>query len=183
MANDPNDRNEELKRLLLRGLTFLAAFVVVIAVITFIAVKALHLNADTGGESNPNYTPSPLPSRALHHGHNAGLPYDQTAKPHPHKKKSKSGTGAKGLHLSASPTTTAPMHRISLTGTYKGHDSIDLQVQRWENGAWADFPVSAQVSVGTFQTWVESSQPGANRFRVFDPTNHKGSNIVSVTIQ
>ncbi|HEX7738301.1 MAG TPA: hypothetical protein VF426_01495 [Marmoricola sp.] len=81
------------------------------------------------------------------------------------------------------PLTVAPMERINLTGTYGRRDNISLQVQRYENGTWADFPTEADVSLGTFETFVETSHTGANKFRVYDAQNDVGSNVVTVTVR
>ena len=48
--------------------------------------------------------------------------------------------------------------RVNLTGTYKKADNVGLQVQRFEDGKWRDFGVSATVRVGTFETYVMTGQ-------------------------
>jgi len=55
-------------------------------------------------------------------------------------------------------------------------------VQRFEGGGWTDFPVSARVSGGQFNTYITTSRSGATRFRVFDPAAGKPSNPVRVQI-
>jgi len=54
-------------------------------------------------------------------------------------------------------------------------------VQRFEGG-WVDFPTSATVEGGTFDTYVESGQTGPNRFRVLDKSNGEVSNTVTVKV-
>ena len=88
----------------------------------------------------------------------------------------------KGIQLTVSPMQVSPMERINLTGSYAGGDAAQLKVQRFENGAWADFPVDATVRAGTFQTWIMTSHTGPNKLRVFDPAAKKASNAVTVTI-
>ena len=59
---------------------------------------------------------------------------------------------------------------------------VRLQVQRFEGGGWTDFPVSARVSGGQFNTYITTSRSGATRFRVFDQAAGKPSNPVRVQI-
>ena len=70
------------------------------------------------------------------------------------------------------------MEQIDLTGVYPGGEGAILQVQRFEGGKWADFPVPISVSDETFATYVQTSQPGVNRFRVIDTDNGATSNEV-----
>ena len=58
---------------------------------------------------------------------------------------------------------------------------MGLQVQRFEEGKWRDFGVSATVRVGTFETYVMTGQSGEQRFRMYDPAAKEGSNVVLVT--
>jgi hypothetical protein len=89
----------------------------------------------------------------------------------------------RGFELNATPAVAGPMERVNLTGTYAGQDNVALQVQRLENGTWATFPVTARVSMGTFETYVQTSQRGDNKFRVYDPDADKASNVVTITIR
>ena len=73
------------------------------------------------------------------------------------------------LQLDVSPVTARPMERMNLTGTYRGADNVGLQVQRFEDGSWQDFGVSATVRVGTFETYVMTGRSGQNRFRMWRP--------------
>jgi hypothetical protein len=86
------------------------------------------------------------------------------------------------ISLSAGQTSVSPMEQIDLTGVYPGGEGAILQVQRFTNGAWQDFPVTASVSNQTFSTYVQTSQAGLNRFRVVDTDTHLESNEVNVTI-
>ncbi len=74
------------------------------------------------------------------------------------------------------------MERVNFTGTYKGADNIELQVQRFETGEWKDFGVQATVRVGTFETYIMTGRSGENRFRVYDPEADESSNVILVTI-
>ena len=78
--------------------------------------------------------------------------------------------------------SVSPMQQIDLTGTYQGGEGAILQVQRLEDGAWSDFPVTTSVSGGTFGTIVQTGQIGPNQFRVIDTDTEAISNEVTVTV-
>lgn len=86
------------------------------------------------------------------------------------------------ISLSATQQSVSPMQQIDLTGTYPGGEGAILQVQRFENGAWSDFPVTMSVSGGSFATYVQTSQVGANQFRVIDTDTKVASNELTVTV-
>ena len=71
---------------------------------------------------------------------------------------------------------------LGFTGTYRGGDGATLQVQRFE-GSWTDFPVSATVSGGIYNTYIITSRTGESRFRVTDKALERSSNPVKVTIR
>jgi hypothetical protein len=89
----------------------------------------------------------------------------------------------KGISLQVAEASVGPMDNIDLTGVYPGGEGAILQVQRFEGGAWKDFPVTASVSDETFATYVQTGQTGVNRFRVVDTDSGKASNEVKVTIR
>ena len=93
-----------------------------------------------------------------------------------------SETPADAIALSAGQLTVSPMQQIDLTGTYATGEGAVLQVQRFEDGAWQDFPVTAPVTDSTFSTYVETSRVGPNKFRVIDSDTEKISNEVTVTV-
>ena len=74
------------------------------------------------------------------------------------------------------------MQQIDLTGTYPTGEGAILQVQRFEAGAWQDFPVTMSVNGSTFATYVQTSRVGPNKFRVIDTETAKLSNEVTVTV-
>ena len=74
------------------------------------------------------------------------------------------------------------MEQIDLTGVYPGGEGAILQVQRFTNGKWQDFPVTVSVSDETFTTYVQTSQAGENKFRVVDSDTDLISNEVRVTV-
>ncbi len=86
------------------------------------------------------------------------------------------------IALSVTQTEVAPMERIDLTGVYPQGEGAILRVQRFENGSWSDFPVTASVSGGSFSTYIQTGQGGQNRFRMIDTDNGTVSNEVRVKI-
>jgi hypothetical protein len=88
----------------------------------------------------------------------------------------------KPISLLARQATVGPGERIDLTGVYPAAGGATLQVQRFEAGAWTDFPVTVPVRGGQFATYITTSRTGRTRFRVLDPASGKTSNVVRVTI-
>ncbi len=87
-----------------------------------------------------------------------------------------------GITLTAGAASVAPMQQIDLTGSFPSGEGAVVQVQRFEGGNWQDFPVTASVTGGSFSTYIQTSQPGENRFRVSDTDSGATSNEVVVTI-
>jgi hypothetical protein len=77
----------------------------------------------------------------------------------------------------------SPGERINLTGDYRGPGSV-LEVQRQEaGGPWTGFAgVTATVSDGSYETWVQTSRTGRMRFRMLSPVSRRTSNVVTVTV-
>jgi hypothetical protein len=94
---------------------------------------------------------------------------------------SSSTTGTE-ITLTAGQQSVSAMQQIDLTGTYPTGEGAILQVQRFEDGAWEDFPVTMSVSNQTFATYVQTSQAGENKFRVIDTDKDLFSNEVVVTV-
>lgn len=86
------------------------------------------------------------------------------------------------ISLSAGQTEVGPMEPIDLTGVYPGGEGSILQVQQFTDGRWDDFPVTTPVSNETFTTYIQTSQPGVNRFRMIDTKSGETSNEVRVRI-
>ncbi|QCC76287.1 hypothetical protein [Nocardioides daphniae] len=74
------------------------------------------------------------------------------------------------ITLSAGQSSVSAMQRIDLTGTYPAGSGAILQVQRFENGAWANFPVTVSVNNGSFGTYVMTGQSGETRSGCSTPT-------------
>ena len=86
------------------------------------------------------------------------------------------------ITLFAAPQAVAPGERINFNGVYIDGEGVALQIQRREGDAWADFPVETDVRAGVFETWIQTSRTGVQRFRVADPTTDRVSNVVEITV-
>ncbi|WP_036194728.1 hypothetical protein [Nocardioides aequoreus] len=161
---------------LIKALVALALIAGAIAVGTIVMVRILGLDegpASSGAAGGAAGGGDPLPTTAL--------PVPGEESPSPSQRPSESESPETGLQLSVSPPQVGPNQRINLTGSYEGGDA-ELQVQRFENGAWVDFPVTASVTAGTFQTWIQTGRTGEQRLRMFDPAADVASNEVRVTV-
>ena len=87
----------------------------------------------------------------------------------------------KGITLFVAPQQVGAGQRINFNGVYQGNEGATLQVQRKEGG-WTDFPVTATVRGGSFETWIQTSRTGKAQFRVYDSAADKASNVVTVQI-
>lgn len=118
--------------------------------------------------------PTPTPA--------AGEDDDEESEEEQEEERKKKEAEQQKITLTAGQTSVAAMQRIDLTGTYPAGTGAILQVQRFENGAWANFPVTVSVSGGSFGTYVMTGQSGETRFRMLDTDSGKTSNPVTVTI-
>lgn len=176
--DDQDERQEQVRGALVKGLVALVAVAVLIALGTTLMVKVLGLDeGEAGGPVGAGGEPSdPLPTTAL------PVPGEETSAAEPGDSPSATEAAKGDIALSVSPQSVGPMQRINLTGTYRGADNARLEVQRQENGTWGNFGVDAGVAAGTFQTYVQSGRVGENLFRLYDPAARKASNVVTVTI-
>ncbi len=178
---------DEQRRALLQAVLKVVAVAVVAGVViglgALVLVKGLGLNSAPAAHSSAPAaaSPSALPTVALSSPGPTGQatptasPSSTPPTPAPKKKKA--------IQLSASPASVHAMQRVNLTGTWPGHDKVALQVQSKQTGAWTDFAgVQAQVSGGTFTTYVQTGRAGENRFRVRDPASGAVSKAVTVTV-
>jgi len=85
--------------------------------------------------------------------------------------------------LNANPLEASAMQQIDLTGTYAKGEGAVLQVQRMEDGAWQDFPVTEDVTGGVFSTYIQTGQLGEQKFRMRDTESGLTSNVVTITIR
>lgn len=106
----------------------------------------------------------------------------ETATQTPTKQPTKTASPRKQITLSAGSTSVGPMERLDLTGVYPGGEGAILRVERFADGSWQDFGVTASVGDEIFETYVQTGVPGVNRFRVVDTDSGLESNEVRVTI-
>lgn len=187
------DKEGSWLRQLLLGLgALLAAALVIGGVGSLVALSAAKLagvgSGDSTASAEPSLyfpTPTPEPSKASEPSGSASAEPapDTSAAPsqEPDEPKDKPDKARKRIRPSASPTNASTSERIYLRGSYPGGNGTTLQVQRFEGG-WSDFPVSATVRGGSFETWVQSGQGGRNRFRVVDRSTGRASQPVSVVL-
>jgi hypothetical protein len=173
------------------GLAALAAAAVIIGVAVGVmavgAARITGLGESASGPSEPQslymppYTPTPKVEEPLISEGAAPQPGPTTELLDPSKKTPSGKVGE--ITLFANPTRVSDGERISLNGLYLDGEGVSLQVQRREGDAWVDFPTTATVRSGAFDTYVYTGRTGENRFRVFDPTTGRSSNSVSVTVR
>lgn len=177
--SDTNDRP------VLSGLVALVAVAAVVGLIAglgaLLGSKALGLDGDaaaTDGEASSGsslYLPEPTitsDTPTLE----PGAPPTAEAAP------TESAVPATGITLSAGQTSVPAMQQIDLSGTYPSGEGAILQVQRFENEQWIEFPVTMSVSSQRFATYVLTGRLGENRFRVIDTDKDVFSNEVLVTV-
>jgi hypothetical protein len=186
------------ERPVLWGLVALVSVALVVGLVAALAVlggtQVLGLGGDpeVSGEAtaeNSLYLPEPSqtddpdePSITLQPGEEETSASSDEEAGDRKKKRKKKEKPKEAISLSAGQLSVSPMQQVDLTGTYPGGEGAILQVQRFENGSWSDFPVTVSVSNQTFSTYVQTSQPGENRFRVVDSDSGKASNEVKVKI-
>jgi hypothetical protein len=186
MARNDDDETRWTRQLLI-GLAALVAVALVIGGV--VSVLALGAAKVTGiDEAKPST--SAKPSLVMPSGEPTtkvdGFP-DPTGDPSPTPTESatpsaKPSAKPRGISLQVLPRKVSPNQRINLTGVYEKGEGATLQVQRFEGGAWVDFPVTASVTGGNFTTYITTGRTGVNRLRVVDLDSDKRSNAVRVTV-
>lgn len=175
------------------GLTALVAVGLAVglflAIVAFIGIKVLGIGggAPTGthNAAGPSlYLPTPSDDTA-NVGPLVSLAPDQPSDGYSSLPADTSGSSSTpapgGLTLSAAQTAVGAGQRIQLSGT--GPEGHTLVVQQLQNGSWVNFAgVTATVSAGVFQTWVETSRSGPQQWRMIDPSGNATSNPVTVTV-
>ena len=185
----PEDEDAPWTRQLLVGLGALVGVALVIGVVIgVVALGAAHVTGLSSAKphttqaphlvmptGDPTTTPETFPDPAQPSGASKPSPSSISSTAPPHK------TRTRAISLQAYPAKVRPGERINFTGVYARGEGRSLQVQRFEGG-WQDFPVSASVSGGQFNTYLTTSRTGMTRFRVLDKTSGKASNAVRVRI-
>ena len=171
-------------RPVLTGLVALVGVAVVIGLLGGLAVIVGVKAAGIGDTTTPATTPTssatfrlPKPTET-----STETPRPRTTSSPARATETSSEAPAEGISLTAAQQSVSPMQQIDLTGTYQAGEGAILQVQRMENGAWSDFPVTMSVSGGTFATYVQTSRTGPNEFRVVDTDSDVVSNEVTITV-
>ena len=170
-------------RPVLTGLIALVGVAVAIGLLGGLAVIVGVKATGIGGSSEASDDPSSSATFRLPKPTDTSTetPAEETTEPSAGTESS-SEAPATAISLSAAQQSVSPMQQIDLTGTYRAGEGAILQVQRMENGAWSDFPVTMSVSGGTFATYVQTSRTGPNEFRVVDTDSDVVSNEVTVTV-
>jgi hypothetical protein len=181
---------EKTERPVLVGLVALVGVAVVVGLllgaVTIVGTRVLGLGGDDpAGRSTASdslYLPVPEQTTGSTGPAVTLQPGEEEGSAKPGKSPSEKATSKEEITLQAGQTTVSTMGRIDLSGVYPKGEGAILQVQRNEDGAWSDFPVTASVGDGTFATWVQSAQQGVNEFRVVDTDTDAKSNVVKVRI-
>lgn len=170
------------KRPVLAGLIALVSVALVIGVLgglgLMVAVKATGI----GGSTDSSSGSSPSASFYLPKPTDTGSNVPEPEETQPGSETTQPPAPAEGITLSASQVSVSAMQQIDLNGTYPTGEGAILQVQRFEDGEWSDFPVTMSVSGSTFATYVLTSRIGPNKFRVIDTDTETTSNEVTVTV-
>ena len=196
-VNDRLEREERDEHPVAFGLLALVGVAVVVGIVAGIVAlagaKVAGLDSSSGSTTGSEEQASLyLPKPEATSGDNGPLitlapgrqsPQNQPSNQEPGEEQSSKKPEGKGISLQVAAASVSPMDNIDLTGVYPGGEGAILQVQRFEGGAWRDFPVTASVSDETFATYVQTGQSGVNRFRVVDTDTGKASNEVKVTIR
>jgi hypothetical protein len=185
----PESTEPDWKRTVMVGLAAVAASAVIIGVVVGVmavgAASLVGIGESSAGPGRPEslylppYEKTPLVEET------------ESAAPPPRSQVSAvpldptdAATGELGeITLYANPVVVASGERINLNGVYLDGEGVALQVQRQEGSAWLDFPTTATVRSGGFDTYVYTGRFGDNVFRVFDPTTGRSSNAVTVTVE
>lgn len=184
MARDDQDESleasdgEDVASAVGRGLTALVAVAVAVGLCFGLGALLVVKVVGLGGDSEASGTSTA--SASLYMGTSTPTPTatSAAAKPAP------SRPAKPRLVLKADPARVGPMDRITLSGSYQGGAGTVLTVEQGEAGAWGQFS-SVTVTVGgdgTFSTWIQTAQPGQQKFRVTDQDKSLSSAPVTVTI-
>lgn len=175
------------ERPVLSGLVALAGVAVVVGLLAGLAVlvvtrmAGLDGDVESGSRSGSGQQTLYLPEPTQTSSTAAGQSMPESSTPAAPSSPSVQAPAA-AISLAASQLSVSAMQQIDLTGTYPQGEGAILQVQRLENGRWTDFPVTVSVSNQTFATYVQTSRPGPNKFRVRDTDSPQVSNVVTVTV-
>jgi hypothetical protein len=89
---------------------------------------------------------------------------------------------AKSITIKSDKATAKAWAKVSFTGKTSGiAKNTVVQVQRFENGKWVNFPATTKVTAkATYSVWVQSGRVGVNKFRVVSANT--ASAVANVTV-
>lgn len=159
----------------------------ILGVVVLAGTKVLGLGGDTedsGGTGQATlYLPTPVKTTAANDPQITLAPgVSPASSAPPSKSPDESETPEREITLAASVTDVMPMQQFELTGVYPQGEGAILTAQRFEGGAWVDFPATGSVAGEQFQIPVQTSRAGVNRFRVVDSDSGLESGEVRVTV-
>jgi hypothetical protein len=186
----PDDREDDPGRALAWALAAMLGVAIVVglcvggAMVAVAQVGGLTDKSSSGGDAAAPaslYMPSYVPTKdAGQDGFDLPGPQDEPSAL-PSSDVSAEPKGDK-ITLFVAPQNVSAGERINFNGVYTAGEGAQLQIQRKEGSGWSDFPVTASVRGGAFETWIKTSRTGVAKFRVFDKDANRGSNVVTVTI-
>lgn len=189
MAEKSPDRPSE-EHPIIAGLVALVGVGLVVGLVIGLLVLAgtqvLGIGGDdessTTGERASLYLPTPSKTSTASDPQITLAPGEESSSDSADASESVSETPEREITLSASATEVGPMEQFQLTGVYPQGEGAILTVQRFQDGAWVDFPATGSVGGETFQIAVQTSKSGVNRFRVVDTDSGLESGEVRVTV-
>lgn len=162
----------------------------ILGAVALVGTRLLGVGGESDGSTGASVRESaiiPRPSRTEGNGPQVTLQTEETEdleteEVETEPAETKTTKAEKTITLQAGQTAVGNFERIDLSGIYPGGEGAILQVQRFENGQWADFDATIPVSGEQFATYVQSAQTGVNRFRVIDNATGEASNPITVTV-
>jgi hypothetical protein len=160
----------------------------VIGGVVIVGTKLMGLGDDSGDSASSGraslYLPTPVKTQPADEpqvtlGSGASGSPEESASPND---PGASESAKPKITLAVSTTEVGSMEPFELTGVYPKGEGAILTVQRFEDGAWVDFPATGSVSGEQFQIPVQSSRVGKTRFRVVDSDSGLKSDEVTVTV-
>ncbi|WP_405056444.1 hypothetical protein OG474_27345 [Kribbella sp. NBC_01505] len=90
---------------------------------------------------------------------------------------------AKSVTIKSDKATAKAWAKVSFSGKTTGiAKNTVVQVQRFENNKWVNFPATTKVtSKATYSVWVQSGRVGVNKFRVVSANTASAAVSVNIT--
>ncbi|TCC57409.1 hypothetical protein E0H73_28880 [Kribbella pittospori] len=100
-----------------------------------------------------------------------------------HTTAASAAVAAKSITMKSDKASAKAWTKVSFTGKTSGiARNTVVQVQRFENGKWVNFPATTKVtSKATYSVWVKSGRVGVNKFRVVSAKTASASVNVTIT--